>query len=226
MRPRRVIGWAVSQLGHFPAGDGRYHRVEAMPFVDGVFIPDGRSGPVKLDSARHTFGEFVNSTNLAGRYIWAGGKTTSNDPTLSPKVETRLGDVNYASASHGYLYLTSNNGITFDLGAIRQANPGCKLLRFCATAGNTETDSRDGGSAVFADLFVFVDGQVRFQRREINGCSGVFHISIPLGDSDRYLTLTSLDAGNGIKDDDILFGDPRLELLSDVPQHGPDLQPK
>ena len=26
-------------------GDGKYHRVEAMPFVDGVFIPDGRVGP-------------------------------------------------------------------------------------------------------------------------------------------------------------------------------------
>ena len=39
-------------------GDGKYHRVEGLPFVDGVFIPDGRAGPVQVDSAGHTFAEF------------------------------------------------------------------------------------------------------------------------------------------------------------------------
>ena len=36
-------------------GDGKYHRVEGLPFVDGVFIPDGRLGPVYTDSAGHLF---------------------------------------------------------------------------------------------------------------------------------------------------------------------------
>jgi hypothetical protein len=179
------ISWAVSQLGHFPTGDGRYHRAEAMPFVDGVFVPDGRNGPVQLDSAGHAFGEFVTNTKEAGRYIWAGGVILSDDSTPSPKVETRLGNVDYASAGHGYLSLCANNGITFDLQAIRRANPGCRLLRFCAAAGNAETDSRDSGRNVYADLRVFVDGEVRFRRREINGYSGVFSIVIPIGQNDR-----------------------------------------
>ena len=32
-------------------GNGVYHRVPSIPLVDGVFIPDGRSGPVQTDSA-------------------------------------------------------------------------------------------------------------------------------------------------------------------------------
>ena len=219
----QVIGWAVSQLGHFPVGDGKYHRVEAIRFIDGVFVPDGRKGPVQLDSAGNTFGEFVNSMNELGHYIWAGGEIPRNDPTPSPKVDTQLGNINYASTSHGYLAIVANNGITFDLQAIRRANPGCTLLRFCATAGNTETNSQHVGTA---DLYVFVDGQVRFQRREINGYSGVFRISIPIGENDHYLTLTSLDGGNGIWGGEILFGDPRLELRLNVPQHEPDMQPR
>ena len=39
-------------------GDGKYHRVEALPFVDGVFIPDGRLGQVQVDSAGHAFAGF------------------------------------------------------------------------------------------------------------------------------------------------------------------------
>ena len=57
---------------------------------------------------------------------------------------TELGGVEYGSPGHALLYLPSNNGVTFDLAAIRRANPGCKLLRFRAMAGNTETASEKG----------------------------------------------------------------------------------
>ena len=33
--------------------DGKYHRAETFPLVDGVFIPDGRPGGVQVDSAGH-----------------------------------------------------------------------------------------------------------------------------------------------------------------------------
>ena len=64
-------------------------------------------------------------------------------------------------------------------------------------AGNTETAS-DQGEAVCADIWVFVDGQVRFRRRQINRCNGAFSIAIPLGENDRFLTLAATDGGNGI----------------------------
>ena len=53
-------------------GDEKYHRVEATPLVDGVFIPSGRSGAVQVDSANHTFAEFGPTDGMTGMTIWAG----------------------------------------------------------------------------------------------------------------------------------------------------------
>ena len=195
---------------HF-AGDGKYHRVPALPLVDGVFIPDGRAGPVQTDSAGHACEEFPATANRTGGYIWAGGAmpTSVDHPRM---IRTELDGVDYASPGHGLLFLHANKGITFDLAAIRRANPGYKLIRFRAVAGNTETVSAEG-LAAYADLWVLVDGQVRFRRREINGLNGAFSVAIPLDESDRFLTLAATDGGNGIDNDWIVFGDPRLELV-------------
>ena len=209
----QIIGWPVGRLGHFPEGDGKYHPIRTVPAIDGVFVPDGRKGPVRLDSAGHTFDGFVNNTNWVGRYLWAGGPIAQAQVELSPKISTRLNDIDYASAGHGYLLVVANTGITFDLSAIRRANFGCKSMRFCAVVGNTEPESINSRGSARADFHVFIDGHERFKRREINGCSGSLMISTPIGENDRFLTLATTDSGNGIISDDILLGDPRLELL-------------
>jgi hypothetical protein len=87
-----------------------------------------------------------------------------------------------------------------------------KLLRFRATAGNTENESGEGLLRT-GDVWVLVDGKVRFRRREINGYNGGFAVAFAIHQSDRFLTLVATDAGNGIAGDWIVFGDPRLELL-------------
>jgi hypothetical protein len=186
-------------------GDYKYHRVETLPLVDGVFIPDGRSGPVQIDFAGHVFDGFGATSNLAAGQVWA----MEANPPARPRIE--LNGVNYGSPDHTLLYLPANNGVTFDLVAIRQANPGCKVRRFRAVAANTEKTSAEG-AAVSADVWVLVDGQVRFRRREINGYSGAFPVLLTLNENDRFLTLAVTDGGNGIEWDWIMFGDPRLEL--------------
>ena len=197
------------------AGDGKYHRVEALAVVDGVFIPDGRVGPVQTDSAGHRFAGFPATANITPDYVWAGGAVPSDEPGVNPAL---LEGVNYASPGHAWFYLHANKGITFDLDAIRRAKPGCRLLRFRATAGNTEPVSREGILAS-ADLWVLVDGEVAFRRREINGCNGGFPVTVAIGEGQRFLTLAATDAGNGIGYNWIIFGDPRLELA-----HGPDAE--
>ena len=77
-------------------------------------------------------------------------------------------------------------------------------------AGNTALSHPK--ASVFADLWVFVDGQVRFQRREINRFSGAMPAVVSLGDKDRFLTLVATDGGDGIGWDHTIFGDPRLEM--------------
>ena len=221
-------------------GDEKYHRVKAMPLVDGVFIPNGRSGAVQVDSAGHTFADFGETDGRTGLNIWAGGailvpsssmpswvaSLLPSAPPSSTLLRTQLGGIDYAASGRGLIFLHANSGITFDLEAIRRANPSSKLLRFRATAGNTEPMSETGKEAVYADVWVLVDGNVRFRRREINGCSGAFPIVFPVAENDRFLTLAASDSGNGRGGDWILFGDPVLELATVTPDHAADLPPK
>jgi hypothetical protein len=124
-----------------------------------------------------------------------------------------LDGVDYATPGHGALWLHANRGITFDLEAIRHANPGYKLARFRATAGCAAAAADQAGAAL-ADIWVFVDGQPRFQRRRIGRGNGVFSVAFLIGRTDRFLTLAATDGGDGCAWDWIVFGDPRLEVAS------------
>jgi hypothetical protein len=191
------------------SGDGQYHRMTGRPLVDGVFVPNGDKGAVQVDSAGHTFDGFLNTANLASQYIWAGGQVDKG-------VSTTLADVDYASSGHGLLYFNGNSAITFDLEAIRRANPGSKLLRFRAMAANMgDVLAANMGDDVncYADIRVLVDGSARFQRRQINSSGGGYSVLVAIGDDDRFLTLATTDGGDGVRNDWIIFGDPRLELL-------------
>jgi hypothetical protein len=182
------------------AGDAQYHRVAGMPFVDGVFIPNGGKGVVQADSAGHVCDSLGDTANSTRQYIWAGGQAGDG-------ISTIIDSVDYASAGHRLLFVHANNAITFDLDAIRRANVGCKLLRFCATAGNTGRDVN-----CYADIRVLIDGETRLQRRQINSSHGGFSVVVPIHDKHRFLTLAATDGGDGIHYDWIIFGDPRLEL--------------
>ena len=208
-------GQIVDRSKGFLIGDGQYHRVEAMPFVDGVFIPDGRTGRVQTDSAGHIFTEFPATANRTSGQIWAAGaiagQPSANTLHGSGLNGSKLDGVDYASPGHGLLAMHANKAVTFDLEVIRKANPGYEPLRFCAMTGNTEMES-DRGEAVYADVWVLVDGQVRFRRRQINGYNGAFSVIIPIVKNEHFLTLAATDGENGIAADWIIFGDPRLEL--------------
>ena len=137
--------------------------------------------------------------------------------------ESELGGIDYASPGHGMIALHANKGITFDLDAIRRANPGWRLVQFRAVAGDmcVETDS---GVGVWADLWVFVDGQNRFARRNINKNDGAIPVTIPILDDNRFLTLVATDGGNGIGWDHTMFGDPQLEMVLAKPATDPTPQ--
>jgi hypothetical protein len=185
--------------------------VPGARYVDGVFIPDGRRGPVQIDSAGHMFSDLPETSNETAFNIWSGGVIRTVDG-VPPSVRTELGGVDYASRGHGLLFLHANSGITFDLEAIRRAHPDCRLMSFRATAGNTEMAPEQGPPA-WADLWVLVDGQERFKRREVNRYTGPLPVAIALRPNDRFLTLVATDGGNGERWDWTMFGDPRLELV-------------
>jgi hypothetical protein len=194
--------------------DRNYHRVNDLPLIDGVFVPDGSTGPVQLNSAGDTFADFPKTTGKTSGHLWAGGRIAFPDP---PEVlRTEMGGIEYASPDHGVLFLHANKAVTFDLEAIRRANPKSQLVRFRSIAANTEPYS-EAGKSVYADIWVFVDRELKYRRRQINASHGVFDIQLPLGDKDRFLTLVATDGGDGGSCDWIMFGDPRLELQTIPP---------
>jgi hypothetical protein len=193
-----------------PAGlvllsDKQYHRVPSLPFVDGVFIPAGKGHRVQIDSAGHEFDGFGNSDASTSDYVWAIGALPAT-PEFGPLrfVPYSMGNVDYASAGHGALFLHANKGMTFDLDAIRRANPDGRLRRFVSVAGTT--------AQPLCDIRIFVDGQLCIQYRDISSHLGAIPIALPLHDTNRFLTITATDGGNGIGSQWIVFGDPRLEM--------------
>jgi hypothetical protein len=202
--------WPNPKDGKFPLGDHTYHLVKELPFVDGVFIPDGSSGPVQVDSAGHVFEAFEATCNKSPGYVWSGADPYKGQ--IPNFVRSELEGIEYSSPGHSVLLMHANKGVTFDLEAIRRENSGQKLLRFRATAGNTELASSQESYPTTADFWVLVDGGVRYRRHGINGCTGAFPVMVPIGDKDRFLTLASTDGGDGIYWDWIIFGDPHLEM--------------
>jgi hypothetical protein len=193
-------------------GDGRYHRVEGLSFVDGVFVPHGGAGAVQVDSAGHVFAGFPNTDNLSWGYIWAGGEIPRTPAGQAPASVLR--GLNYSAPWHSLLSMSANKGITFDLEAVRRANPRCKILRFLAVAGNAMPRD-DAPASCLADVWVFVDGQPRVRCERI-AVQQEWKIAVQLDDQSRFLSLVATDGGDSFWGDQILFGDPRLVLAEDV----------
>jgi hypothetical protein len=189
-------------------GDGKFHRAEDLPFVDGVFIPDGSKGPITVDSAGHTFADCPTTLNYAPLLIWGGGAIPQAE------VPTTMDGVDYARSGHGLLYMHANLGLSFDLDAVRKANPGWTVRRFSAMVANMVSLSQSGTNAS-ADCWILVDGRARSHCRQLNANNDAIPISVLINSGDRFLTLVSTDGGNGIDRDLIAFGDPRLELAKE-----------
>ena len=132
-----------------------------------------------------------------------------------PYYSTILHGIDYASPSHGLLLLHANNAITFDLEAIRRANPGDKLLRFRAvTASLSPSEDGNGSFGDGGDTWILVDGQERYKRRQFTARNGALPVVIPISPQNRFLTLATTDGGNGTHLDWIFYGDPVLEFLT------------
>ena len=62
--------------------------------------------------------------------------------------------------------------------------------------------------AQLADIWVFVDGQLKLKRLQLRPKDGVVPVDVEIGPNDRFLTLVSTDGGNGNWLDWVVFGDP------------------
>jgi hypothetical protein len=205
-------------------GTNSYHPVTGQMFIDGVFVPNG---PSVVSSAEHRFSGFPYTT----KEFWSD--VTSNPAMISNKVDENnkviSQEILTVSLYHGadtnpvpLIFLHSNQGITFDLNRIRQAQLGTELIRFkakCGVSGNISNFIR-----MRSEFWVLIDGQQffhhvtegipeekmrSFSKEQV---SDVKTIDIPILPDQRFLTLAATDGGDGSAYDWCIFENPVLIL--------------
>lgn len=189
-----------------PAAEG-YVPVPQLPYVDGVFVPNGDKGPVQLTSAGHVYEGFAGTD---GQYFMPIGAYSSVNMYPGERKLKSIHLKNYPEETAVNLCLHANSGITFDLAKIRQSLPFADIIAFSSAYGIPRT--RDEGG-VASDFYVFVDGTLRMEQKGLSDRDEPGQITIPLSRTDRFLTLVCTE-GDANFADWSLFVNPILHLES------------
>lgn len=190
---------------HVEAGNV-FVPVSMLPYVDGVFVPDGGQTACIVSSRGHVFRECPDTEGVT-KWNVINGWRYRNAP-VSTYVNTAE-----LSQTQG-ISLHANLGITFDLDQIRQGLGEVKVRRFSARAGLPLPQEEDIGEV---DVWVLIDGQVRFVQKDIRS-SQMFDIGFDIASEERFLTLVATDSETGpparhpSNCDRCFFAEPVLEL--------------
>ncbi len=170
-----------------------FHPV-SLPFVDGVFIP-GAAGFMQIASTGLTMQHNYPARDGRSWDHFRNGPTDGASRVLS--------GVDYTSDGHSLIDMHANKGITFDLDAIRAAHGGTDVNQFTTTFGDVA-----GGNGN-TDFNVYLDGRL------VYGIGGDLAAGRPLQIAigrERFLTIVASDGGDAYSYDQIILGDPTLEL--------------
>ncbi len=163
--------------------DTEYKPVLSSSYIDGIFVPNGRNGPIEISSAGHVF---EGAPVTTGEY-WYGVINWEAEKGRSIVLDGIL----YGTAEQPALLMHSNLGITFDLHAIRQSFPDRSITEFRAVYGISDSYANKLVQP-YADFWILVDGELRFSRRNVT-IHQAETVTIPLSDSDQFLTLVTTE---------------------------------
>lgn len=190
-----------------------YIDVAGSAVIDGVFVPDRNSdGEPVISSAGHRF-EMCPDTSGRGLSGIYNGRAFAG--CAQEYYSMSLQDGSAAVPSKPAICLYGNAGITFDLEAVRAAVPRCRIRAFhaiCGLSPYTAVHNLPTGNSQ-ADFFVLVDGKLVFESRAVSRFSEPSALAIPIGPTDRFLTLVGTDGGESLGMDWIVFAEPCLELI-------------
>ena len=139
------------------------------------------------------------------------------------KYRLRLSGIEYGIPGRPAIGIHSNQGITFDLDAIRKSTPGFWVTRFSGVFGLSESinlgrNYAEGakqvkGEEAKVDIWVLVDGEIRFSKMDVCKQDGGLPISVDLNEQDHFLTLVVTEGSDHRIDYDwALIAEPLLEL--------------
>jgi hypothetical protein len=198
--------------------DNVYCRVGWSKLIDGVFLPDGRAGPIQVDSAGHMFHDFPATNGRTYGSIWARAAElphteAANNPLNWPYALG--GGKQFMPENRGLLCLCANTGLTFNLNAVRRMYSESQPARFLAVVGLADSSHHSPHKNPLADAWVLTDGTEKWRRLQLRPRDGAVKVQIELDQRDNFLTLAVTDGGNGIDCDWVVWGDPVLEMRED-----------
>lgn len=183
--------------------DNSYKNV-FLPYVDGVFSPDGGMGTVQVSSQGHVWSDCPDTSGIYFEDIFNGSYIST-----SYAHHLTLNNMMYGTKERPAIALHSNAGITFNLESIRQSLPDLQIVQFKAICGVSQEANNKANKE---DFWVLVDGQKRFEAIGLKFDSGPREVTIPLSSRDHYLTLVSTDGDLNPSNDWGFFALPRLEI--------------
>jgi hypothetical protein len=218
--------WKEPQGVERRIGHGQFVSAPWNPLVDGVFVPGAAGGPVQIDSSGHV-AALASTTGATWGPIWARRRL---DDALDPLASVREEDVQgfwgvgtiaamrerLRWSRDGLVGLHSNVGIALDLQAIeRQYGAPVRSLRGIVTHLERFHESSPLYPHVRADFCVFVDGELRYERKGFRRSDGDAQFGVSFEKDDRFLTIISTDSDGSNTFDHVILIDPILELVAD-----------
>ena len=167
-------------VNHNGAVTNEYHPVPSNPYIDGVFVPNGRTKQI-ISSRGHIFRECPISNG--DWYISFHSAMRQLDSQVTP--DATASDSPYVPC----ILQHANMGITYDLQAIRSLLPDVNIVRFRSKFGiGAEVDRPCN-----ADFWILVDGELRYKKTQVKEKKKYFSVDIELSEKDRFLTLVTTD---------------------------------
>ena len=198
-----------------------FTSVSSNPFVNGIFVPYGLTQIDSLDNGVYDFGATSGKFYLG---VLNGAWHKQKDNAV-PRHPLRLGGMEYGTYERPAIYIHANQGITFDLQAIRDYT-GMEIDSFKSICGVSETYA-EYAEAIRkvrqyqdiqlpkASFYVLVDSRERFVRKEMTHLDGPAVIQVDIAPEDRLLTLVTTEGSDKNDGDWTLFGEPTLMLRSE-----------
>ncbi|MBE7495126.1 MAG: DUF1553 domain-containing protein [Verrucomicrobiaceae bacterium] len=172
----------------------RLQKVPSVPSVLWVFVPSGPKLPI-------AFKQEVTGIPATSGHFW----DTIANHAINAQRSTTLAGTDFATKGHSMLAMHANSGITFDLAKLREQS-GLKAMRLTGLVGFGASKE---AAASKADFTVFVDTDLKFQKLKLRKDeTAALDLEVPA--KAKTLTLIATDGGDGIGNDLLFIGDPKL----------------
>jgi hypothetical protein len=196
--------------GIYRVGSG-FIGVEQLPFIDGIFVPDGGEQSTTITSTGLLFQDCPDTHGTYYDGIVCGA--VFDDQYVHAG---RLAGHRYETPEQPSIGACANVGITFDLDSIRASMSNCLISRFRAHCGISETladihQEEKDYAQVKVTFWVLVDGRIEYSRELGTDPFESDQINIPLNPSDRFLTLITTTHQENLYCWS-MFAEPALEL--------------